>query len=320
MWFELICGFVLYKFIRIFFAEDDLIDIETSDSDAVFAVASRIEKVYGGKVYVGLRIPDADSASRQNVDIVLLSKGDAAVIAVKNLAGFVSISPDGSWVRMSDHKHKEERHPDPVAEAKRQAAVLEAYLEQRGVPVPDGYFSYKVIIPNPKFLTTSNFPPEVVPYEQWAHLKQDTATMLSGWIKGFFLSAKKEMQDSVQQQLNFVLSTAPTWDKLELKGNRYLLGEFVEFKGKHEDTQELQYVKRSKVGQMIVQKTSMIGLAPRNLQVLYSLRDYRTEGGSTSDWKEVTVRSSTEIIFQPQNSKKVKNIKLSSVSSLTLSA
>ncbi|GAB2212289.1 hypothetical protein Droror1_Dr00025642 [Drosera rotundifolia] len=41
MWFELLCGLVLYKFIRIFFAEDDLIDIETSDSDAVFAVASR---------------------------------------------------------------------------------------------------------------------------------------------------------------------------------------------------------------------------------------------------------------------------------------
>ncbi|GAB2211346.1 hypothetical protein Droror1_Dr00024655 [Drosera rotundifolia] len=128
------------------------------------------------------------------------------------------------------------------------------------------------------------------------------------------------MQDSVQQQLNFVLSTAPTWDKLELKGNRYLLGEFVEFKGKHEDTQELQYVKRSKFGRMIVQKTSMMGLAPRNLQVLYSLRDYRTEGGSTSDWKEVTVRSSTEIVFQPQNSKKVKTITLSSVTSLTLSA
>ncbi|GAB2209353.1 hypothetical protein Droror1_Dr00026564, partial [Drosera rotundifolia] len=40
MWFELLCELVLYKFIRIFFAEDDLIDIETSDSDAVFAVAS----------------------------------------------------------------------------------------------------------------------------------------------------------------------------------------------------------------------------------------------------------------------------------------
>ncbi|GAB2219929.1 hypothetical protein Droror1_Dr00007569 [Drosera rotundifolia] len=60
MWFELLCGLVLYKFIRIFFAEDDLIDIETSDSDAAFAVASRIEKVYGGKMYVGFRIPDAD--------------------------------------------------------------------------------------------------------------------------------------------------------------------------------------------------------------------------------------------------------------------
>lgn len=38
-----------------------------------------------------------------------------------------------------------------VAEAKKQALVLESYLEQRGVALPEGYFSYKVVIPNPKF-------------------------------------------------------------------------------------------------------------------------------------------------------------------------
>lgn len=38
-----------------------------------------------------------------------------------------------------------------VAEAKKQASVLESYLEQRGVALPEGYFSYKVVIPNPKF-------------------------------------------------------------------------------------------------------------------------------------------------------------------------
>ncbi|GAB4858159.1 hypothetical protein Ancab_009556 [Ancistrocladus abbreviatus] len=322
MWFELLCGLVLYKLLRLFFSDDDVLNVETSNSDAIFSVASRIEKLYGGKVFVGLRIPDADTASPQNIDIVLVTKGEVVVISVKNLAGFVTVSSDGSWVCMSDHKHMEERHLDPVEDAKRQALILEAYLEQRGVALPEGYMSCKIIIPNPKFrtLNSDHFPPEVIPYEQWVQLKPDSRSMLSGWIKGAFRTGKKDMQESIHQQLNFILSTAPMWDRLELKGNRYLLGEFLEFKGKNEDTQALLYIKRSKVGQMIVQKTSMFGLAPKNLQVLYCLRDYRTEGASSSEWKEMTVRSSTEVLFQPMDSRKLRKIKLSSVSSMTLSA
>lgn len=34
----------------------------------------RLKKIYGANVYVGLRIPDADTASRQSIDIVLLTK------------------------------------------------------------------------------------------------------------------------------------------------------------------------------------------------------------------------------------------------------
>lgn len=37
------------------------------------------------------------------------------MICVKNLAGFVSANSDGSWLCISDHKHKEEHHPDPVS-------------------------------------------------------------------------------------------------------------------------------------------------------------------------------------------------------------
>lgn len=35
----------------------------------------RLEKLYKGKAYVGLRIPDPDTGSRQNIDIVLITKG-----------------------------------------------------------------------------------------------------------------------------------------------------------------------------------------------------------------------------------------------------
>lgn len=48
--------------------------------------------------------------------------------------------------------------------------------------------------------------------------------------------------------------------RLELKGNKHVLGEFLEFKGKQEDVEALRHIRRSKVGRMIIQKTSMFGL------------------------------------------------------------
>ena len=60
--------------------------------------------------------------------------------------------------------------------------------------------------------------------------------------------------------------------------------------------------------------------AHSKLQGLYSPRDYRSEGASGSEWKEVTVRSSAEVLFQPDHSTKVRKFKHSLVVYLTLSA
>ncbi|KAM7280157.1 hypothetical protein ACFE04_007291 [Oxalis oulophora] len=309
MWFEIICGLVLYKLCKFFFgSDDDSLEIKDSDTNAVFSVAHRLEKLYGGKAYVGLRIPDADTGSRQNIDVVLVTKGEVVVISVKNFAGFLTINGDGSWSCEGGKRHKADRHPDPVAEVKQQTSVLESYLEQRGVALPEGYLSYKVVLPNPKLMSigVGSFPAEVVTYEQLVNLKPEGKSLFSGWIKGAFSGGKKEMQESIHEKLIFNLSTAPTWDRLELKGNKYVLGEFLEFKGKEDDLLALRNIKRSKVSHLVVQKTSMFGLAPSRLQVLYSARDYRIEGASSSDYQEVTIRSSTEILFQPENSFKVR--------------
>ncbi|OAY41769.1 uncharacterized protein LOC110623389 [Manihot esculenta] len=322
MWVEILCGLIVYKLFRRFFVDDDdLLEVESSDTTALFNVANRLEKLYGGKAYVGLRIPDADTGSRQNVDIVLVTKGEIVVISVKNFSGLVTISGDGSWV-CENGKHKAQHFPDPVEEAKKQASVLESYLEQRGVALPEGYLSYKVVLPNPKFWTfhLSNFPSEVITYDQWVQLKPEPKGMFSGWIKGAFHGGKKDMQESIHEKLNFTLSTAPMWDRLELKGNKYVLGEFLEFKGKEEDIISLRNIKRSKVSRLVVQKTSMLGLAHSKLQVMYSPRDYRSEGASGSEWKEANVRSSTEVLFQPENSRKVRKFKLSSIISMSLTA
>ncbi|AEE34316.1 hypothetical protein AtNW77_Chr1g0065221 [Arabidopsis thaliana] len=319
MWIEIICGLVIYKLVRRFFYDDEFSDVETSDSTALFSVAHRLEKLYGGKAYVGLRIPDADTASRQDIDVVLVTKGDVVVISVKNLSGIVTVTSDGSWVCEGGKHHTTETFPDPLAEVKKQASVLESYLEQRGVTLLEGNVSCKVVIPNPSFRTIHAFPSEVITYEDWQQLKPVSKSKISGWVKGAF-STGKEMQESSHQKLNFILGTAPTWDRVELKSSKIVLGEFLEFKGKQEDTLALRNIKRSKVDRVSIQKTSMFGLAPSRLQVLYSYRDYRSEGSSGAESKEVTVRSSTEVLFQPRDSTKMKKFKLSSLVSISLSA
>ncbi|GFQ08701.1 hypothetical protein PHJA_003014100 [Phtheirospermum japonicum] len=325
MWVAVIIGFVVYLIVKLFFYEDDtLLDLDSSHSTALFTVAKRLEKLYhGSKVYVGIQIPDADSASRRNIDLVLVTNHEAVVISVKSLSGFVSTDKDGNWLCTDGKHHRTNLIPNPVPETKQLVSILEEYLEQRGVTLPEGYLSFKVICPNPKFccIQSDTFPPEVITYDQWKQLKPETKSSYSGWIKGVFHGGKDKMHDSIFEKLNSVLNTAPISDRLELKGNRYVLGEFLEFKGKQEDIQTLKKIRRSKVSHVSIQKISMFGFAHSTVQVLYAPRDYRVEGSSRSpQYEEVTVRSSTEVVFQPQNSTKPRKYKLSSVISLSLSA
>ena len=62
------------------------------------------------------------------------------------------------------------------------------------------------------FSTMHAFPSEVITYEEWQHLKPVSRNILSGWVKGAF-SSGKEMHDSSHQKLNFILGSAPVWDR-----------------------------------------------------------------------------------------------------------
>ncbi|XP_051126109.1 uncharacterized protein LOC127248020 [Andrographis paniculata] len=326
MWVELICGLLLYRFFkRFFYGPDPRLALDSSPSIALFSVAKRLEKLNrGSKVYVGLRIPDPDSASRRNIDLVLITTKEAVVISVKNVSGLVSIDKNGNWVCAADQKHHKTEHlPDPVAETKQLVCILEEYVEQRGVSLPPVYFSYKVICPNTNFRSIHSelFPPEVITYDRWTQLKPDERNSYSGWIKDTLGGGKKKMQESFSENLHSILSTTPIWDRLELKDNEYILGEFLEFKGCNEDLVSLRKIKRSKVSHLTVRKIGMFSIADSTVRILYVPRDYRVEGPSwSSQWEEVTVRSKTELVFQPQNSRKSCKLKLSSVVSLSLSA
>ena len=42
MWLALVFAFILYKVLRLFFGDDDVLDVETSDFNALFAVSARL--------------------------------------------------------------------------------------------------------------------------------------------------------------------------------------------------------------------------------------------------------------------------------------
>ncbi|XP_006485397.1 uncharacterized protein LOC102629030 isoform X1 [Citrus sinensis] len=235
-----LCGLVIYKIFK-WIADDDVVsDAETSDYTVTASVANRLEELYGGTAYVGLRIPDPETRSLQNIDIVLVKNGEEVVISVKNFSGLVSINNDGSWVCMG-----EAVHPNPVDEVKNQASILESYLEQRGIPAGERCLSCKVILPNTKLRPISLNLPEVITYDQLTQLKPD------------------------HPKLNFILQTAPMWDRLQLEGNKFVLGEFLEFKGDQEDTSVLSCIERSKVSCLFILMLSMFGSS--NLSSIYGI-------------------------------------------------
>ncbi|KAJ0970780.1 hypothetical protein J5N97_018739 [Dioscorea zingiberensis] len=322
MWFEIVFGLVIYKLFTRFIYGDNSVPDLPSDSGLFFTVASRIEKIYGGKSYVGLRIPDPETSTRQHIDIVLVTKKEVMVIAVRNIQGFVEVGKDGEWVCVGDNKHKTETFSDPVLEVRRQAEVLEQYLEQRGLTLPKGGVVGKVLLPNANCRLAYKIAsqPEIISFDDWNDLKPEFKSKFSGWIKDAFHGGKSDPQDGFYEKLHFILSTAPMWDRLELKGDRFILGEFMEFKGNQDDMQALRNVKRSKVSKFIIQSATMLGLGRSRVQILYAPRDYRIEGMSASDWKEVAVKPSTEVLFQPLNSKKPKKLKITSIVSVCLSA
>lgn len=45
----------------------------------IWTAVCRMEKEFGAKVYVGLRIPDAETGSRQSVDMVAVSRGYCSI-------------------------------------------------------------------------------------------------------------------------------------------------------------------------------------------------------------------------------------------------
>lgn len=323
MWLQIVFGFAGYKIYRWVFADDDIPDVGKHNSEAILAVSRRLEKIGGGKAYVGLRIPDPDTGDRQNIDIVLVTKKDVTIVSVLNVSGSVEVDGDGNWACSSGgYMNNVKVYPDPVAEITGQIDIFKLYLDQRGLTLPKGQLNATVVLPNAKCRVTRSIDsmPEVISFNKWAELKPEGGRFTT-WIKGAFSS---DNADGLHQKLHSILSTSPMWDRLELKGDKHFFGEFVEFKGKHEDVQPLKHIKRSKVSQITVQNASAFGSLGRSkVYLLCSPRNYGGEessSSSSSESTEMVTRANVDVVFSPMNSKKTKRFSLSDVVLLVLGA
>eukprot|EP01018_Ginkgo_biloba_P035099 Gb_19610 [translate_table: standard] len=321
MWVAVVFGVVIYKFMRRFFTWQD----ESGpgwEARLKIMVGNRLQNVYGGEVYSALRIPDIGCGVRQNIDMVLLTKRELSIVAVKNYSGILDVGTDGGWIRINANGQSE-RIPNPVEETRYQAAVLESYLERRGVILPPGYLNCKVILINPNCrpLLSVTLQPEVLSHDKWMQLNEESRGRFLTWVKRIFSGTEHEAQNKIDKMLRFILSTAPTWDRLDLKGNHQMLGEFLGFKGKKDDMDALKIVKRSKVSKVVNSKPTMFDFLgdSSNVHLFCVSRDYRHESSSESDRIEVNVKSSTEVVFQPVDAKRAQQFKIQKMVSLSLS-
>lgn len=317
MWFAVVFGVLIYKFMKGLITSREF--GPDWDSGIKLMVAKKLEKIYGGKAFHALRIPDIASGARQSIDMVLLTKRELSIIAVRNFSGILDVGADGGWT-LKNSKGQAEKIPNVVEETRNQAAILESYLERRGVVLPAGFLSCKVILTNPNCrpLLSVAFLPEVFFYDRWLQLKEEAHGVRS-WAKRMFSGMELDTSDKIDKKIRFILNTSPTWDRLELKANHPIFGEFLGFKGKKEDMDALKVVKRSKVAKIVNYKPLMFDLLVSNIQLFCTSRDYRHESSSQPDEIVVDVRTDTEVIFQPMDAKKAQQFKIKKLVCMSLS-
>jgi len=320
MWFAVIFGVLIYKFMKgiITYGEFG----PEWDSGFKLMVAKRLEKIYAGKVFHALRIPDIASGGRQSIDMVLLTKRELSLIAVRNFSGILDVGADGGWT-LKNSKGQSEKIPNLVEEIRSQAAILESYLERRGVVLPEGFLSCKVILTNPdcRPLLSVALQPEVLSYDKWMQLNEEAHGGLRSWAKRMFSGMELDTSDKIEKKIHFILNTSPTWDRLELKGKHPMLGEFLGFKGKKEDMDSLKVVKRSKVAKIVNYKPVMFDFlgGGSNVQLFCTSRDYRDKVPSQPDEIVVNASTDTEVLFQPMDAKKTQQFKIKRLVSMSLS-
>lgn len=306
---------------------------------AELRVSSLFEGIPGVQVYQCLRIPNGQKGRRE-IDIVLVTERELFVIEVKNWSGIIELKADGVWSQVR-RNGTIQNHPDVVEATKHRANLLKFYIEKRGVTLPPSFVQPKVFLVNPDCRPEQAIlmQPEVLSADQCEHFLEQSLGMSSGsgWMKSLLTARKSEsaLSDSARKQLHYILSSAPTWDRLELEGGKIVVGDFQDFQGPPEDLVALKFVKRSAVSHLTMVHCrgwvrniigSVIGRTP-NVQITVTERDYRDSNPGKPPRKQqselpsqVCVRPDSRVLFQPVGSPVPQLYNLNNILALSLSA
>jgi len=174
---------------------------------------------------------------------------------------------------------------------------------------------------------------EVLSADQWEHFTNSSLGRKdSGWLKYVLSSGKSDLylSELERKQLQYILKTAPTWDRLELEDGKVVVGEFQGFNGRSGDTEVLSFAQRSAVSHLSMNHrrgwvNNMFG-TPK-VVLLVTLRDYRDANVNLPSKKqrqetymEAKARADTEVLFQVVGTSKPQYFRLYEVLSLSLSS
>ncbi|KAJ7524721.1 hypothetical protein O6H91_17G018200 [Diphasiastrum complanatum] len=298
-------------------------------------VADIFQGIPGVRVFDSLRIPDTENKGRREIDLVLLTNRKIYVVEVKNWSGIIKLEPDGGWCQIRKNGTIQ-KHPNIVEETRYRAALLEAYLSRRGADLPPMCIDYKVFLVNSECRPEQAIlmQPEVLTGVQWKYLlDQDLDRGYFTWLGPLYSTSKKGfLKASVYKQLQFILSTTPTWDRMWLEGGRIMVGDFLQFKGRAEDMEALKFVKRPTVSNLaMVHFRSLlpnllgllVGIWPE-VKITISVRDFREKVGflgkrQREETVQIKVNPDLEIVFRIVGTSKAQKFKINNVVGLSLS-
>lgn len=327
MWFDLVVIFAVCRAVQLLFRRRTKQE-EGSDGSLKLKVAKTFQAVYGGSVFQALRIPDTGHRGHQAIDAVLLTDSDLYIFSVQKLSGIVRVCSDGTWME-TDMDGRPVVHPNAVTQLQEKAVVLAQYVARRGVSLPEKNFKMKVVFVNATARPEQQIllQPEVLSYEGWEDiLKRGSNSTVFGLKMSPVMALKsKGNLDISYKQLQFILDTAPTWDRLELRGGGIIFGDFIRFKGKPHDVKALAVTKRSKISQYEAFHESSfwswLGIQVNSdVRVVCTLRDYRQGIDIKPTQVEIHVKGDLEIVFHVEGATKPCTFEIKKVAILSLKA
>ena len=259
-------------------------------------------------IFYGLRVPDEYQARKREIDLVLLHDSGIFTLEIKNWAGKVTLSGDGSkWIQSKFNNSDsvsvtyEIEHENALVSLKRKTRLLKAHLFRHDVTLHDGFLKPRVIFVNEHLEIDDKIgkESEVISPDKCDQFIESfqrgyASSIMDSIIPAFITGRLSNTTLSLAEN---VLKGIGTWDIVELSGGRQLYGDFKECPYFSVDRQQTDCLELTHKRNVILSTTwAILGYSP---SVTVS---FRQRGGAGWLWHSyravVHIPYDTEFIFR----------------------